>query len=131
MYSNGLQAPEALYRAAKRNDFDRALVEEGILDEKDIAMIKQVFAEISGKKIGEKPPQTPVKSGVPPEVLAIAKAIEFSDFSEGAMKKAETELLKLIDRFIEDNNTQAMFHAVKLLRLVQKEDVEGIKRFGG
>jgi len=56
VYSNGLQAPEALYRAAKRNDFDRALVEEGILDEKDIAMIKQVFAEISGKRIEKKPP---------------------------------------------------------------------------
>ncbi|WP_297510854.1 hypothetical protein [Thermococcus sp.] len=107
------------------------LKQAGIDIEPELEEFRQFLAEISGKKIGEKPPQTPVKSGVPPEVLAIAKALEFSDFSEDAMKKAETELLKLIDRFIEENNTQSVFHAVKLLRLVQKEDVEGIKRFGG
>ena len=43
------------------------------------------------------------------------------------MKKAEEELLKLIDRFIEENSAQALFHAVKLLRLVQKRNVERIK----
>lgn len=69
-----------------------------------------------------------MNSGVPPEVLAIAKALEFS---EKAMKKAEEELLKLVDSFIEENNAQAVFHAVKLLRLVQRRNTEGIRSFHG
>ncbi|AJC72616.1 hypothetical protein X802_00720 [Thermococcus guaymasensis DSM 11113] len=39
--------------------------------------------------------------------------------------------MKMIDRFIEEEDAEALFHAVKLLRLVQKGEAEGIKRFGG
>ncbi|WP_258084103.1 hypothetical protein [Thermococcus thermotolerans] len=105
----------------------------GIDIEPELEEFRQFLAEISGKKIEPAKSVHPSlgDSEFPPEVLAVAKALEFSDFSKGAMKKAEEELLKLIDLFIEENNAQALFHAVKLLRLVQKGNVEGIKRFGG
>lgn len=122
---------KAFRTALKADNPFPVLKQAGIDIEPELEEFREFLAEISEKKIGENPSQTPMKSGVPPEVLAIAKAIEFSDFSKDAMKKAETELLKLIDRFTEKDNAQAVFHAVKLLRLVQKEDVEGIKRFGG
>jgi len=105
----------------------------GIDIEPELEEFRQFLAEISGKKIEPKGSKArkAVEGRVPPEVLSIAKALEFSDFSEKAMKKAEKELLKMIDRFIKEEDVEALFHAVKLLRLVQKGEVEEIKRFGG
>ena len=72
------------------------------------------------------------KSALPPEVLAIVKALEFSDFSENVMKKAEEELLRLIDDLLEDpeGNALEITYAVRLLRLVQRGDVKDIKKLG-
>ncbi|QDA31720.1 hypothetical protein FH039_09085 [Thermococcus indicus] len=109
------------------------LKRNGIEVEPELEEFRQFLAEISGKKIEQAKSVHPSlgNSGIPPEVLAVAKALEFSDFSKGAMEKAEEELIKLIDRFLKEKDAQALFHAVKLLRLVQKGNVEGIKRFGG
>ncbi len=105
------------------------LKELGIDLTPELEELKQVFAEISGKKIKlNSLKKTAIDKEIPPEVLSIAKALEFSDFSEKAMRKAEKELLKLVDRLIEEKNAGALFHAVKLLRLVQKGDVEGIRK---
>ena len=127
----------------------RTLKAAGIDITEELEELRNTIAEISGKKPrraqkqkrrGKKgaiqaarsfKPMEITERWIPSEVMAIAKALEFSDFSEKAMKKAEEELLNLIDRFIEENNAQALFHAVKLLRLVQRGEVEGIKRFGG
>ena len=127
----------------------RILKQAGIDIEPELEDLRNAIAEISGKKLkraqkqkrrGKKgaiqaarsfKPMEITERWIPPEVLAIVKALEFSDFSEKAMKKAGEELLNLIDRFIEENNAQARFQAVKLLRLVQRGEVEGIKRFGG
>ncbi|GAB6101669.1 hypothetical protein JCM16138_08920 [Thermococcus atlanticus] len=124
---------DALYQALaeKTDDPLYILKRNGIDIEPELEEFRQFLAEISGKEVEKKPSPVLMDSEVPPEVMAIAKALEFSDFSEKAMKKAEEELLKLIDRFIEDEtNAQALFHAVKLLRLIQRGDVERIKKFG-
>ncbi len=64
------------------------------------------------------------------ELLAIIKGLEFADFSENAMQKAERELLKLIDGLLDDEeNALQVFYAVKVLRLIQRNDVEAIKKF--
>ncbi|WP_187287165.1 hypothetical protein [Thermococcus cleftensis] len=48
------------------------------------------------------------------------------------MEKAEKELIRLVDGLLEDEaNAPQLFHAVKLLRLVQKGDVKSIKKLGG
>jgi len=76
--------------------------------------------------------QKQVERELAAELLAIAKGLEFAGYSEDAMKKAEEELLKLIDELLENEaNAFQLFHAVRLLRLVQKRDRNGIKKFGG
>ncbi len=108
----------------------------GIDIEPELEEFRQFLAEISGKKIEPRKPKYPetkkvISEEIPPEVLSIAKALEFSDFSEKAMEKAEKELLKMIDGLLDDEaNAVEVFYAVKLLRLVQRGDIEGIKRFG-
>ncbi|AHF80025.1 hypothetical protein [Thermococcus paralvinellae] len=104
------------------------LKEVGIDITPELEELKQVFAEISGKKIEPKKPSK--APNIQPELLAIAKALQFSDFSESAMRKAEDELIKLIDELTDDEaNALQVFYAVKLLRLVQKRDREGIVEF--
>ncbi len=109
------------------------LKRNGIDIEPELEEFRQFLAEISGKKVDPKGSKARkvISEEIPPEVLSIAKALEFSDFSEKVMRKAEKELLKLVDRLIEEKNAGALFHAVKLLRLVQKGEVEEIKRFEG
>jgi len=123
---------EVLGRALHMSTDDPFVVlrNAGIEVEPELEEFRQFLAEISGKKIEPKGSKArkAVEGRIPPEVLAIAKALEFSDFSEKAMKKAEKELLKMIDRFIEEEDAEALFHAVKLLRLVQKGDVGGIRK---
>ena len=123
----------------------RTLKAAGIDVTKELEELRNTIAEVTGKRPKAtrkgkkkkpptlKPSETKKLIGeeIPPEVLSIAKALEFSDFSEKAMKKAEKELLKMIDRLIEEKDAGALFHAVKLLRLVQKGEVEEIKRFEG
>jgi len=127
--------------------FNRPLPEEEV---KKRAMEKRfwrlpptVIAKTSGETSKEKgrEPATPkkfpevqkeVERELAAELLAIAKGLEFAGYSEDAMKKAEEELLKLIDELLENEaNAFQVFHAVRLLRLVQKKDVEGIKGFKG
>ncbi|NJE01464.1 hypothetical protein [Thermococcus sp. JdF3] len=122
----------------------RTLKAAGIDVTKEVEELRNAIAEITGKKPKARgaPPggsrkraksKRPVSSaGLPPELLAIVKALEFSDFSERAMEKAEKELLRLVDGLLEDEaNAPQLFHAVKLLRLVQKGDIKGIKKLGG
>ncbi len=65
----------------------------GIDIEPELEEFRQFLAEISGKKIEPKGSKArkAVEGRVPPEVLSIAKALEFSDFSEKVMKKAEKD----------------------------------------
>ncbi len=100
---------KALRTALKADNPFPVLKQAGIDIEPELEEFRQFLAEISGKKIEpqkQKLPETKkaVEGGIPPEVLAIAKALEFSDFSEKAMKKAEKELLKMIDRLIEEED---------------------------
>ncbi|ASJ00095.1 hypothetical protein A3K92_00630 [Thermococcus gorgonarius] len=146
VYSNGLQAPEALYRAAERNDFDRALVEEGILDEKDVAMIKQVFAEISSKKIEEKPKLKQAQKQVKEEpkslpedakleVLSILQALEFADYSESAKEKALQKLASMLEELSKEKLTAENLQriglvafALEIIKRGEFERAEEIKR---
>ena len=123
IYSNGLQAPEALYRAADRNDFDRALVEEGILDLEDVEMLKQVFAEISGKKIEPAKPKYPAtkkeveqelrKAGVPEEKIyaELEKRGIPRDVAEKLVEKAHLlssrEVEELIRKHVDNDPVKA------------------------
>ncbi|WP_062370141.1 hypothetical protein [Thermococcus guaymasensis] len=61
----------------------------GIDIEPELEEFRQFLAEISGKKVEPKGSKARkgVEGGIPPEVLSIAKALEFSDFSEKAMKR--------------------------------------------
>ncbi|ACS34011.1 hypothetical protein [Thermococcus gammatolerans] len=125
----------------------RTLKAAGIDVTKELEELRNTIAEVTGKKpktakkrgmkkIEPRKPKYPetkkvISEEIPPEVLSIAKALEFSDFSEKAMEKAEKELLKMIDGLLDDEaNAVEVFYAVKLLRLVQRGDIEGIKRFG-
>jgi len=71
------------------------LKQAGIDIEPELEEFRQFLAEISGKKIEPKgfKARKVISEEIPPEVLSIAKALEFSDFSEKAMKKAEKELI--------------------------------------
>ncbi len=139
------KASNALYKGVE--DPIHILKQAGIDIEPELEELRNIIAEISGKKPKRTQKPKREKKGaiqsagsfktmeiterwIPSEVLAIAKALEFSDFSEKAMKKAEEELLKLIDRLIGEEDAQALFHAVKLLRLIQRGDVGRIKKFG-
>ncbi|AFL95710.1 hypothetical protein CL1_1511 [Thermococcus cleftensis] len=112
----------------------------GIDIEPELEEFRQFLAEISGKKVApkkfpevEETSRASSKSLIAPELLAIAKGLEFAGYSEEAMKRAEEELWKLIDGLLEDpeENAIEIAYAVKLLRLVQRRDVEGIRNFGG
>ncbi|WP_048159740.1 hypothetical protein [Thermococcus barophilus] len=124
---------DALYQALaeKTDDPLYILKRNGIDIEPELEEFRQFLAEISGRKTETEDlkVRTP-KTGIPSEVLAIVKGLEFADFSENAMQKAEKELLELIDGLLDDEkNALWVFYAVKLLRLIQRKDLGGIKKF--
>ncbi|EEB74674.1 hypothetical protein [Thermococcus sp. AM4] len=79
------------------------------------------------------------KAGIPEEkgtkvfteLITIAKALEYAGFSGEAMKRAEGDLLNRLDELLEnpEENALEIAYTVKLLRLVQRRDVEGIREF--
>ena len=136
IYSNGLQAPEALYRAADRNDFDRALVEEGILDLEDVEMLKQVFAEISGKNIKPKP-ETMEKETAPPlsvearELLGILNGLKYAKFSEEAVGEARKELEVKIESLLKrpEENLELIGLYFTVVAFLERREFERAEEF--
>ncbi|MCD6372616.1 MAG: hypothetical protein J7L37_03590 [Thermococcus sp.] len=65
------------------------------------------------------------------ELIAIAKALEYAGFSGEAMKRAEEDLFNRLDELLEniEENALEIAYTVKLLRLVQRGDVKGIREF--
>ena len=104
----------------------------GIDIEPELEEFRQFLAEISGKKIeGKKSAPKLANSGVSPELLAIAKALEYSGFSSDALKRAEEDLLRRLDVLLEnpEGNALEIAYTVKLLRLVQRGEVDKIREF--
>jgi len=102
----------------------------GIDIEPELEEFRQFLVEISGKKIeGKKSAPKLANSGVSPELLAIAKALEYSGFSSDALKRAEEDLLRYLDGLLEDpeDNAVEIAYTVKLLRLVQRGEVDKIR----
>ncbi|ALM74509.1 hypothetical protein [Thermococcus barophilus] len=124
---------EILGRAIHKHTDDSFVVlrNAGINIEPELEEFRQFLAEISGRKTETEDLKVRIpKTGIPSEVLSIAKGLEFADFSENAMQKAEKELLELIDGLLDDEkNALWVFYAVKLLRLIQRKDLGGIKKF--
>ncbi len=108
------------------------LKQAGIDIEPELEEFREFLAEISGKKIeGKKSAPKLANSGVSPELLAIAKALEYSEFSREAMMRAEEDLLKRLDVLLEnpEGNALEIAYTVKLLRLVQRGEVDKIREF--
>jgi len=132
---------DVLYQALaeKTDDPLYILKRNGIDIEPELEEFRQFLAEISGKKAEKKPkyPNTkkpspkPADSGVPPGLVAIAKALEYAGFPGEAMKRAEEDLLRRLDKLLEnpEENALEIAYTVKLLRLVQRGDVKGIREF--
>ncbi len=81
--------------------------------------------------IGEKPKSSEEKISTFTELLAIAKALKYAGFSSEAMKRAERDLLNRLDRLLEnpEENAIEIAYTVKLLRLVQRGEIEKIREF--
>ena len=71
------------------------------------------------------------RASIPSEVLAIAKALEYSGFSSDALKRAEEDLLRRLDVLLEnpEGNALEIAYTVKLLRLVQRGEIDKIREF--
>ncbi|WP_457750893.1 hypothetical protein [Thermococcus sp.] len=131
VYKNGLQSPEALYKAVKRNDLDSALVEEGILSEEDITTLKQVFAEISGKKAKEKPngqkrvPSYPL-SAEARELLGLMKGLKFARYSTDALSEAKRELRARLNELLQrpEDNLELIGLYFTVGELIERGDFE-------
>ncbi|WP_297089984.1 hypothetical protein [Thermococcus sp.] len=106
------------------------LKQAGIDIEPELEEFREFLAEISGKKPTKgkaKTQHTPVSA----ELIAVAKALEYSGFSTGALKRAEEDLLKRLDALLEDPESNAIeiAYTAKLLRLIQRGEVDRIKEF--
>ncbi|ALM75172.1 hypothetical protein [Thermococcus barophilus] len=97
----------------------------GIDIEPELEEFRQFLAEISGKKIEEKPKL----QIIPPEVLAIVKGLKFADYSDSALKRAEEELLSKIDSLLDSypKTARLIGHYAALLRLIQRKDFEKLE----
>ncbi|WP_456369147.1 hypothetical protein [Thermococcus sp.] len=124
------KASSALYKGVE-NPL-HILKQAGIDIELELEEFREFLAEISGKKIeGKESAPKLANSGVSPELLAIAKALEYSGFSSDALKRAEEDLLKRLDVLLEnpEGNALEIAYTVKLLRLVQRGEVDKIRGF--
>ncbi len=102
----------------------------GIDIEPELEEFREFLAEISGKKPAKEKAKTQ-RASIPSEVLVIAKALEYSNFSTSALKRAEEDLLRHLDGLLEDpeGNALEIAYTVKLLRLVQRGEVDKIREF--
>ncbi|AHF79585.1 hypothetical protein [Thermococcus paralvinellae] len=99
------------------------LKRNGIDIEPELEEFRQFLAEISGKKINEKPKS----QTIPPEVLAIMMGLKFAGYSEEALKKAEGEIIHRLDALIEqdiEKNALKIAYYSALLRLIQKKELK-------
>ena len=109
------------------------LKQAGIDIEPELEEFREFLVEISGKKAKPKPKEKAKTrhASVPTELIAIAKALEYSGFSPDALKRAEEDLIQSLDELLEDpeGNALEIAYTAKLLRLVQRREVEKIREF--
>jgi len=120
------------------------LKELGIDITPEVEELKQVFAEISGKKRKAKPPKAGAKTGhalaspdlakAKLEVLSILQALEFTDHSEEAKKKAIKKLSAKIKELSENEPfpellTKIGFYAytIELIKRAEWKKAEKLK----
>ncbi len=103
----------------------------GIDIEPELEEFREFLAEISGKRAKPKETAKTPRTLIPSEVLAIAKALEYSGFSPDALKRAEEDLTQRLDELLGDpeGNALEIAYTAKLLRLLQKGEVDKIKEF--
>ncbi|WP_297073061.1 hypothetical protein [Thermococcus sp.] len=103
----------------------------GIDIEPELEEFREFLAEISGKRAKPKEAAETHHSFIPSEVLAIAKALEYAGFSTSALKRAEEDLIRRLDVLLEnlEDNALEIAYTAKLLRLVQRKEVEKIREF--
>ncbi len=105
----------------------------GIDIEPELEEFRESLAEISGKKAKPKSKEKAKtrRASVPTELIAIAKVLEYSGFSPDALKRAEEDLLRHLDELLDDpeGNALEIAYTAKLLRLVQRGEVDKIKEF--
>jgi len=106
------------------------------------AKLRKAATQGQGKRAVTPPEQAAVRATKPKiqekretkvftELIAIAKALEYAGFPGEAMKRAEEDLLRRLDKLLEnpEENALEIAYTVKLLRLVQRRDVKGIREF--